>query len=1190
MDKENKEMSAKERLDIILKNYLANNPRSDRKVNEIEMRFCNTNSKTKRRQKPLIKIDFDNVAQCLCNNGFKVENPNGFHSLRIFHEYLDANDGKHKMSNIRTELVGLDMIQNYCRTNSLQKLLDMPSMNYEKLKFTQKTRPKHDDDFIVAADFEEFHTRISYQLEQSYTAHSNIIRGIIQKWSDSKKTFRLLNRVRFVHDTLPLFADLSIVKKSKTTNGHIPMKFYTVQDSGVFESAESYEIEMELNNTKVGPGTDYNDVKSLIGLLRSSMRTVLGGLQRTNYPISYVEQENTCQEYMKLLHGDTYEESRVMSWNFIGPSSNILRIRNILELDENISVPNIRKDYTVTEKADGERMLLYINGNGKIYMLNSNMSVIFTGTKTMNKEVFNSLLDGEFIEFDKKGSKINLYAAFDLYYKNKTDLRGLPFYESEGDANLEKKPEYRLNLLQLMVSRIEPQSVVETKKHCEFNISCKMFYSTASSTSIFEGCSRILSDVDDGIYQYHTDGLIFTPSNKAVGSESLEEVGPLKKTTWNSSFKWKPIEQTTIDFLVTIKKDKTGKDEIHNIFEDGVNLEKGMTLSQYKTLVLRCGFDKKKHGYLNPFNDVINENFENANDLDDSKSYQPVPFQPTNPYDTKACYANILLQQNNNENVLMTSQNEMFEENMIVEFQYDTTRPKGWRWIPIRVRYDKTTDLRNGIPNYGNAYHVANSNWQSIHHPITIKMITQGMDIPEQEDENQEENDDSVTYYSRDEHLDQKNTRSLRDFHNLYVKRKLISNVANKGDTLIDYAVGKAGDLSKWVHSKYSFVFGIDINRDNIHNRLDGACARYLKEVSKMKKHPSALFVNGTSSENIRNGGAFKKPHGTEKDKEITDAVFGIGPKDMNVLGKSPYTNYGVATNGFNVSACMFALHYFFENAHTLHNFIRNVAECTALNGYFIGCCYDGQKVFNLLSDKSENESIVINNGNKKVYEITKLYSQTGFSDDETSFGYKIDVFQDTIGRPFKEYLVNFNYFVRLMENYGLVLLTKEEAVAMGFPNGSGYFEEMFNNLESEIQVDGRIKSNYKNAHLMTDNEKLISFLNRYFVFRKVRNLNVERIFKNVFSRTAEEVEDEKTGKEEVAQPVIKKSKTKIRIRKEKTENKKEEIDEKENYDDDKEEDKKEDDESDKKDDQNGEENENDAQPKIRIKIKKSDK
>ena len=72
---------------------------------------------------------------------------------------------------------------------------------------------------------------------------------------------------------------------------------------------------------------------------------------------------------------------------------------------------------------------------------------------------------------------------------------------------------------------------------------------------------------------------------------------------------------------------------------------------------------------------------------------------------------------------MMTEENEYFEDDMIVEFKYVMENEEGWRWVPLRVRYDKTAELRAGLKNYGNAYHVANNNWHSIHHPITDYMI-----------------------------------------------------------------------------------------------------------------------------------------------------------------------------------------------------------------------------------------------------------------------------------------------------------------------------------------------------------------------------------------------------------------------------------------------------------------------------------
>ena len=1115
------EKTAQENFSNIINNYLAGNPlgRVDGKTNEIELRFGNS-----RKYRAFSKIDYDNVAKALMTYGFKPENPEGFHSLRISHEYLDGKTGARKMSNIRAEIVGLDLIKSYCQTNSLQKLLDMPSTNYEKLKFTQKTRPIADDKPLPPADFEEFNLRVSYQLEQVYNSKKQFIRAIIDKWTDSMKTFRLLNRVRLVHDTLPVFADLSIVKSSKTTR-NIPMKTYNIQDSEVFESPEKFEIEMELDNSKVGVGTEYTKIDDFRKLISKIIKYVLCGIQQTPYPISYTLQEKILNEYMILIQGDKYDNGRITPRNFIGPSSLTLQMKNIIEPDENTIVPNIRNNYTVTDKADGLRCLLYVSHDGKIYLITTNMNIINTGAYVENKDLYFSLLDGEYILHNKNNQNIYLFAVFDIYYINKKSVREFAFTGIVTETD--KKEKFRMKLMNDYVKLLKLKYV--SNSVCNFRVEAKRFYMTTEDVTIFQGCSQIMSNFKDGAYEYNTDGLIFTPSNTAVGSDVVGTAGPLMKNTWVHSFKWKPAEFNTIDFLVTIKKNEKNEDLISNIFEEGTNV-KQTKVSQYKTLILRCGYNEKQHGYLNPFQDVI-DGVDGKHNIYSEGTYKPVPFQPTNPYDNNACYANILLTPYGNDLVLMSEEGEAFEENTIVEFKYDLTKPGLWKWVPLKVRYDKTAELKAGNINYGNAYHVANQNWTTIHNPITLENICENKNIPTYLEENLDENTDEneSVYYNRNQNT--RKSQALRDFHNLYVKHLLIRQISNKKDTLIDYAVGSGGDLPKWVDSELSFVFGIDIMRDNIHNRIRGACARYLNQLKIKKNIPNCLFVNGNSGLNIRNGDAYKQPFGTKKDSEISNAIFGNGPKDQDSLGKNVYKKYGAVSDGFNVSSCQFALHYFFENESSMHGFIRNIAETTKLNGHFIGTCYDGASVFKLLQNKNKNESLAFYDDMRRTQEITKLYNETGFSDDETSLGYKIEVFQDSIGKPFVEYLVNFEYFTRIMENYGFVLLSKEESKPLGFPNGTGLFEELYKQMMALYNENPRIAKNYKNAHLMSDSEKTISFLNRYFIFRKVRNVNADKIMKHRMNTTESDVDttvlevEPETKEPETKEPETKKVK-----------------------------------------------------------------
>ena len=1098
----------KELFENIIKEYLESNPilKNGRRQNELEIRFGTNN----RLAKPISKIDYDSVVKQLYSCGFRPENEEGIQILRIIPESIDTKTGKTKMQ-IRAEIVGTDLIQEYCRTNSIQSVINMPSTLFNKVKFTKKmTAMSQKGEFIQRLDMDDYNFRVSFQTEQDFNIQTDVARSIISKWVDSKKIFRSMNRVRFYHPDMPIFMDLSIVKSSSTTYNHIPIPQYSIQESGVLQNIEKYEIELEVDNTKVGAGTDFNNTQSLMGVIRKNIRTILSGLQGTPYPISYQEQSDILQQYMAVVHGELLEEKeeknpnkkstkeimeeikknpkRIFPSDFIGPSSYTLQIGNIIPTNDKYISPNIRQHFTVTDKADGERRLMYISENGNIYLIDTNMNVIFTGTKTIEKSLFYSILDGEHIKHDRNGKFINLYAAFDLYYVNKKTIREFSFYP---EIEEEDPTKFRLPLLKQFIELLKPQSIFEEKEEVtpkenkistNFIIKCKNFKATSDFKTIFECCSEILSNIQDGTYEYNTDGLIFTPSNLAVGSSRVN--GPaskLSKITWSHSFKWKPPEFNTIDFLVTMKKDKTGKDETHYIFKEGRNLQGEQNILQYKTIVLHVGFNPREDGYINPFQDLINDNIQHLKDIDENdKKYKPVPFVPTEPYDPNTCFCNIMLKENGNKLLMLTEDGEYFEDDMIVEFKYVIENEDGWKWVPIRVRYDKTAQLRSKKNNFGNSYKVANSNWYSIHHPITSDMISSGNNIPEN-------TTDEDVYYNKSN--EETSTQGLRDFHNLYVKKNLIQSVTHRGDTLIDFAVGKAGDLKKWIHANLSFIFGIDYSRDNIINQLDGACARYLNEAKKANHIPKVLFVRGDSGLNIRNGQAFN----TEKDKQISRAIFGQGAKDITELGKGVYNQYGIGEPGFNVSSCQFALHYFFKNSRTFHQFLRNVSETTKLGGYFIGTCYDGQTVFNLLKNIKKDESITIIKNERKIYEIVKKYDETGFPEDEMSLGYSIHVFQESINQYIEEYLVNFNYFIRIMEDYGFIL-ANNESINMNLPNATGLFSELFTIMENEIKQKPYRQSEYRKAIFMSPEERRISFMNRYFVFKKIRSVDAKKM------------------------------------------------------------------------------------------------
>ena len=224
-----------------------------------------------------------------------------------------------KVSNTRAEVTGTDLVQEYCRTSSLQKVVDMPSTTNKKLKLTQKlSAVDKSGGTIKRLDMDDFSFRVSYQTEQDFNIQSPLARSTTSKWMESKKLLRFMNRTRFYHEEYPILADLSIVKTAKKTS-KIPTPQYTIQEAGVFTNTEHCEVELEVDSTRVGTGTPYSTVAPLISTLRKCIRTVLSGLQGSKYPTSPTE-GTTCSymfcQFFQVYFGSFTE--RYVRWSFFG--------------------------------------------------------------------------------------------------------------------------------------------------------------------------------------------------------------------------------------------------------------------------------------------------------------------------------------------------------------------------------------------------------------------------------------------------------------------------------------------------------------------------------------------------------------------------------------------------------------------------------------------------------------------------------------------------------------------------------------------------------------------------------------------------------------------------------------------------------------------------------------------------------
>lgn len=142
--------------------------------------------------------------------------------------------------------------------------------------------------------------------------------------------------------------------------------------------------------------------------------------------------------------------------------------------------------YSVTEKADGERVFIYIDNKKNVYKINPTniiLDKIPLAKLQKSLKISNTLIDGELID-DK------LFLGFDLLYFAEKDYRNF---------NLKM----RLKYLQEAISELN-------KLKININFKVKTFYFPKNGTNIFTHAQNAWNNRAK-LFPYNLDGLIFTP-------------------------------------------------------------------------------------------------------------------------------------------------------------------------------------------------------------------------------------------------------------------------------------------------------------------------------------------------------------------------------------------------------------------------------------------------------------------------------------------------------------------------------------------------------------------------------------------------------------------------------------------------------------------------------------------------------
>jgi hypothetical protein len=360
---------------------------------------------------------------------------------------------------------------------------------------------------VKTIDFVNEYTRVSFAKEQPLLTITNLQEkntpvSDVNPLAFRKKTrwsFEVINDID--HRLKPFRIDLTKVDG------------WYIYDSSTSSKnfKKTFEIEMEL----------IKNIKNVEEELWPGVQNILQIIQNTPF-IMTLNTLNGIMDKFNVLFADT----------------NVNHIVNKpidIELETLSTIPNL---LTVTDKADGERKLMYIDPKGAFLIYPPKEVYLYMPTKPndQNKyispesaaELANTVLDGELVV--NKG-QIE-YLAFDILFYNGTDLRKTPFAG-------------RLETLKKISSN---HPVIKMKQ-----------FLLPTQGNFFDNVNNILNKIQNTIlWTMGNDGLIFNDIN-------TDYHAPV--------YKWKPPQLLTIDF--SVKLIGNGVFELYTKGDRGLELFRG---------------------------------------------------------------------------------------------------------------------------------------------------------------------------------------------------------------------------------------------------------------------------------------------------------------------------------------------------------------------------------------------------------------------------------------------------------------------------------------------------------------------------------------------------------------------------------------------------------------------------------------
>lgn len=968
--------------------------------------------------------------------------------------------------------------------------------------------------------------------------------GVLAALKDARgtRTFRLKRRFSFPLPPGAFRLDVTGVRQVAVAGAKLP-SFAFLQ-----AQPEAYELEIEF----VGDAA-----KSSAAVLARDLVThcnvLLKVVDDTDVLLGCAEKAAVQREFEALLASASASASasgggakgaaagRAPARLPVGPKPVTLVMANLLPPSGAPDAPpSVRADYTLTDKADGERRVLMVAADGRVYTLDDRMNVralAVRGSPAATRAVAGTLLDGEYISRTRSGGR--MFAAFDAYVLRRRDLRALPLLllrGGGGDRSSSRSAKAgavdRVSAMAEAVAALQGGGGAADEGGAA-DVVAKTFLPIAGGDDVFKQCRILLSRRDAGGMPYDVDGLIFTPASLAVGAAGPGEPPARAAGTWRLAFKWKPPSQNTIDFLVRLR----GEDDV-------VVDAAGQVHRQADLLV---GQDVAR-----PLTAMAWVTGAAAAIARAPRTYAAVPFSapgrpacdraaaPNSNADADAGALSLVHLPVGEDGRLRCESGEDLLDDTVVEFAFDAAptacdRPLSRRWVPLRVRHDKTEKYVRTRTVTANSAQNALGVWSTIVDPVTEDVLCGRAPVQLRPLAAADADPDAAAavdglYYAKealrsaaaaaaagagDEAGGASSTQAMRAFHN-WVKREVLllpAGRAVRARSLFDVGVGRAGDLAKWLDMGLSRVLGIDKFAANLEDPEPRHKAAYVRLIAAQQRwrgpapFPRVVFLPMDATLPIGRD-TIEGMDDAQGDRTVARVLWGLVPPSAISDARLRAFHGFAAGSGFDMVACMFALHYFFKDRATLATFARNVADALRPGGVLVGCCLDGGRVRALLADVPEGGHVdggcpdadADADGAARpalalppagcAWRITRRFAGAaappppkdappGEEDDQHALGQQVDVFMESIGQTLPEYLVDFQVLVRALAAVDVHPMSDVASKAAGLPGGT-----------STGTFDGCLpvwaaRERGRSPAALSEYERRYSVLNRWFVFQK---------------------------------------------------------------------------------------------------------